>query len=248
VTAPFRACAVVPVYDHAAPLRGVVERLHHDFDVVFVVDDGSGTAVRDVCDALASEGLARIMRHETNRGKGAAVKTGLAEALREGFTHALQVDADGQHDLTRVAAFLEAGRANPDALVLAEPIYDDTAPTARRVARRITTFWVALEVGSRTLVKDAMIGFRLYPVAATLAAGVRGDRMTFDIEIVVRMARAGTPIVNRPVNVRYFRAEDGGVSHIRPWRDNLAFSLMHTRLCIVGCVSAVTRLFVGGRR
>jgi len=112
----------------------------------------------------------------------------------------------------------------------------------------VTNFWVALELGSRTRVRDAMVGFRVYPVTAALAADARGDRMDFDIEIAVRMARAGVPVVNLPVGVRYLSADEGGVSHFRMLRDNLAFCALHTRLCVGGTWGWLRRRLGGGSR
>ncbi len=230
----FRACAVIPAYDNPLTVRAVVEAVRAHLPDVLVVDDGSGLAGRTACAALAAEGLATVLRRERNGGKGAAVKDGLREAAARGFTHAMQVDADGQHDTARIPAFLEAGARQPEALVLSAPVYDASAPPMRVSARRFMAFWVALELGRRDLVADAMVGFRLYPVAAALAAGVRGDRMDFDIEVVVRLVRAGTPVINLPVAVRYPGAAEGGVSHFRPVRDNLSFFPMHARLCTSG--------------
>jgi hypothetical protein len=105
----------------------------------------------------------------------------------------------------------------------------------RLVGRRFTTFWVDLELGGRGRVLDAMIGFRVYPLTAALAVGHTGNRMEFDVEIVVRMVQAGTPTLNLPVGVRYLTPEEGGVSHFRMVRDNLRLSWMHTRLCAAGC-------------
>lgn len=244
----FRACAVVPTLDNPITVRGVVESLRqHGLDVI-LIDDGSGVAGRRACEALAEERLVTLKRLEKNRGKGAAVKAGFQLAAHLGFSHALQVDADAQHDLVRVPAFLDAAREHPDALVLGYPLYDDRAPRVRQVARRFTHFWVALEVADPTAIRDAMIGFRVYPLDATRRIGRTGNRMDFDIEIAVRLVRAGIKTVNLPVRVRYPCAEEGGVSHFRILRDNLRFSWLHTRLCTTGCLSWLTSRVSGGGR
>lgn len=230
MNAPFRLCAVVPTYDNPRTVRDVVTRLREHVADVFVVDDGSGPEGRAACERLQRDGLAQVLHHAHNRGKGAAVKTGLAAAAARGFTHVFQVDADGQHDLASAPAFVAAARARPDALVLGYPIYDDTAPNARKTARKVTKFWVDVETGKGTIT-DALIGCRVYPVAAALASGTRGNRMDFDVEIAVRMARRGVPVVNLPVRVRYLTADEGGISHFRPVRDIVALSWMHSRIC-----------------
>lgn len=233
-TEPFRPCAIVPTYDNPLTVRGVVRRARQHCADVVVVDDGSGEPGRLACEALANEGLAHVTRRARNGGKGAAVKTGFDVARELGFSHAIQIDADGQHDLDRIPVFLQQARERPDALILGYPVYDASAPKGRLMARGITKFWVSLELGSPDVVKDSMVGFRVYPLAAAMAIPVRGNRMDFDVEIAVRMARAGVPVINLPVGVRYLTPEEGGTSHFQTFRDNVRLSWMHTRLCVLG--------------
>ncbi len=223
-----RVCGLVPTLDNPETIRAVALALRQHLDLVIVVDDGSGRAGRDACQALADDGTARVIRHDRNGGKGAAVKTGLAAAHEAGFTHALQVDADGQHDLRDVPQFLAACRERPEALVLGSPRYDGTAPRGRRIGRRVTNFWVRVEAGSA--IDDAMCGFRVYPVTAALRARARGDAMDFDPEIAVRLVWAGLPVINVPTHVRYLDQDEGGVSHFRVFWDNVLISWLHCRL------------------
>lgn len=230
----FRPCVIVPTYDNPLTIRDVVGRARQHCADVIVIDDGSDDPGRLVCEAIADEGLAHVTRRASNGGKGAAVKTGFEVARNLGFSHALQVDADGQHDLSRIPVFLERARERPDALLLGYPIYDASAPKGRLIARRITQFWVSLELGSPETVKDAMVGFRVYPLSTAMETPVHGNRMDFDVEIAVRMARAAVPVINLPVGVRYLSEEEGGTSHFQAFRDNLRLSWMHTRLCVAG--------------
>ena len=225
----FRPCALIPTYDNPRTIRAVVERVRAYLPDVVVVDDGSGPEGAAAVAALGAEGLAQVTRRAQNGGKGAAVKTGFAFAAGLGYTHALQVDADGQHALADIPRFLATGQARPEALVLGAPQYDDSAPRSRRIARKITLFWTDVEAGRGTIT-DPMCGFRVYPLAAALAAPRTGDRMDFDIEIAVRMSWMGVPIVNLPTKVRYLAREEGGVSHFHLLRDNLRIAWMHTRL------------------
>ncbi len=225
-----RACALVPTYDNPETIGAVVDRIRAHLPRVFVVDDGSAAAGRRACETLARGGHADLIRHPENRGKGAAVRTGLAAARAAGFSHAFQIDGDGQHDLAAIPAFLAASRARPEAAILAYPVYEATAPALRTVGRKLTHFWVDIEVGGGRI-HDAMIGFRIYPIEATLAVGTKCERMAFDVEVAVLLAWAGVPIENRPVGVRYLTAAEGGRSHFRMVRDNAALSGLHTRLC-----------------
>lgn len=238
MTAP-RFCALVPTYENPRTIRAVVERLRaHDLPVV-VVDDGSSAEGRAAVEALGREGLAHVVRRERNGGKGAAVKDGFRAAHALGFTHALQVDADGQHALEDVPRFLEAARADPGALVLGSPLFDDDAPRSRVRGRTISRFWCDLETAGRTIA-DPLCGFRVYPVEPALRAGARADRMGFDAEIAVRMVWLGCRTVNLPTRVRYLTAEEGGVSHFRMVRDNVEISWSHTRMCTAAILRVLT--------
>ena len=224
-----RICAVVPTYDNPLTVRRVVEALRAHIADVLVVDDGSAEPGRRAVEALALDGLARVIRRERNGGKGAAVKAGFRAAADLGFTHALQVDADGQHDVDDVPRFLAASRASPTALVLGRPVFDDSAPGIRRRGRLISRFWTDLETGGR-VIEDPLCGFRVYPIDAALRSRTRGDRMDFDAEVAVRMIWLGTPVVNLDTRVRYLPPEEGGVSHFRMFRDNVLISWSHARL------------------
>src|SRR5688572_5662189 len=140
-----KLCAVIPTYDNPATIRSVVERVLEHIPDVIVVDDGSGPEGRTACEAIAAEGLADVVHRAQNGGKGAAVKSGLMRAKERQFTHALQIDADGQHTVEDIPRLLEAMQRDPRALVLAAPRFDDTAPKARLWARQITIFWTNLE-------------------------------------------------------------------------------------------------------
>jgi len=233
-----RTCIVIPTYDNPRTIAAVVDKARAVLHDVIVVDDGSGPEGRAACEAVAASGAAHVHHRQRNGGKGAAVKSGFEVARNLGFTHVLQVDADGQHDLSYCQQFLEASKGQPDALIIAYPQYDESVPAVRRIARKFTQFWVDLEVG-KGVIKDAMIGFRVYPLDAVGRIGPTGDHMDFDIEVAVRLAWSGAPVVNLPVEVRYLSADEGGVSHFQPLWDNLRFSWLHSKLCTLRCVRAV---------
>jgi len=229
MNAPARTCALIPTYDNPLTIAGVVGEVRRHLDDVLVVDDGSHDEARRVLDDLAARALARVIRRDRN---GAAVKTGLRAARELGFTHALQIDADGQHDTADIPKFLARAAERPQAAVLGHPVYDATMPRGRVAAHALTNFMVFVQTGGRVIV-DPQCGFRVYPVEAALEAGARGERMNFDIEIAVRLAWAGVPIVNVPTGVRYLPRAAGGTSHFRPVRDNVAITWMHTRLTFI---------------
>ncbi len=141
----WRCCAIIPSRNHTAVIGEIVRELRgHGLDV-FIVDDGSNEPHRTVLAALHAPAAGiTVYRLAVNRGKGAAVMKGVELATAAGFTHALQIDADGQHDLAQVPALLALGKAHPAALIAGAPVYDQTMPRSRRVGRRITHFWVGI--------------------------------------------------------------------------------------------------------
>ncbi len=233
--AEFRCCAIVPTYDNPDTIRSVVERVRVHLPDVLVVDDGSHAPGREACQSLAQDGLASVFRIEENSGKGAAVKRAFLEAEKAGYTHAFQIDADGQHDLEEIPAFLKAARANPEHAIFGAPVYDDSVPGIRHFGRKLTCFWVNLEVG-RGVIQDAMIGFRIYPIESVRGLALRDDRMSFDVEIAVLLVWAGVKVLNLPVAIRYLSAEQGGLSHFSPFLDNLRLARLHSRLCTAASI------------
>ena len=220
--------ALIPHYNHPSTVGSVAQTLR-DFGLdVLIVDDGSRDDCRPVLQDLHANGI-HVLFRERNGGKGAAVKTGLQYAAQGGYTHVLQVDADGQHHLADTPKFIAAAQRQPENVICGEPQYGDDAPKARLYGRKITDFWNMLHTASRDI-KDGMCGFRLYPVAAAIAV-IReeklGDRMDFDTEILVHLYWRGIKPVWIPTPVRY--AQDG-VSHFRALADNLLISKMHARL------------------
>ncbi len=238
MSAAFRPSILIPTYNNPRTVRDVVERVRSYLSDVIVVDDGSGPEGRNVVAAIGRDGLAHVVHRAVNGGKGAAVKDGFLKAKELGYTHVLQVDADGQHNLADIPTFLEAGQKRPEAAVLAYPIYDRTVPWGRLVGRQITLFWTHFETGGFQI-RDPMCGFRVYPLDRCVGIEC-GNHMDFDIEIAVRMVWAGTPIVNLPTKVRYLSAEEGGVSHFHMFADNFKISLMHTRLAVTAIGRAFT--------
>jgi polyprenyl-phospho-N-acetylgalactosaminyl synthase len=241
-------CAIVPTFCNPVTVRDVVEGIRNYGVPVVLVDDGSAEKGRDVCRELEREGLVTLRRFEVNRGKGAATLEGLRIVRDLGFSHAFQVDADSQHDLTQIPAFLQASRGQPLALVLSYPVYTSAAPRARVWGRLATTFWIAIEVGSAKVIRDALCGFRIYPVQEALLSKSRCQRMCFDPEIAVLLVRRGVPTVNLPVRVTYLSVAEGGVSHYRLFLDNFALGLLHTRLCVLGLVGLISKPFVNYAR
>jgi predicted LPLAT superfamily acyltransferase len=226
----FKLCAVVPSRNHYTALGTVSATLSAHGLKVFIIDDASDEPARSSIAALhAPEQGVEVIRLAENQGKGGAVTAGLRHAFERDFTHAVQVDADGQHDLHKLTELIEAALARPDALISGRPIFDASVPRTRLVSRWLTHVWVWVETLS-TRIRDSMCGFRVYPLASTLAvldSEIVGRRMDFDPEIMVRLFWRGVPVVHVPVMVAY---PEGNTSNFRMLRDNVLITQMHTRL------------------
>jgi glycosyltransferase involved in cell wall biosynthesis len=224
-----RLCAVIPVYNHGATVAAVLRRVAGYGIPCILVDDGSAPGCAAQLDTLAAAGAATLVRRAHNGGKGCAVQDGLKHAYVLGYTHALQVDADGQHALDDIPAFVQASQAHPRALVGGAPTYGADAPRSRIYGRWLTRVWVWINTLS-TAIPDAMCGFRIYPLEPTVALLQRrdpGHRMDFDIAVLVLLYWRGVPMVWRPTRVIY---PAGGISHFQGLRDNARISAMHARL------------------
>ncbi|MBD0270310.1 MAG: glycosyltransferase family 2 protein [Acetobacteraceae bacterium] len=245
-----RHLVLIPSFNTGAKLAETVRAARAQWpDVWVVVDgstDGSGEALR--AEAAGDPGL-RVLALPENRGKGAAVLHGLREATAAGFTHALTMDADGQHPADRIPAFMAASRADPAAMVLGLPVFGPEAPAVRVRGRRVSNWWAGLETGWAGI-GDSLCGFRVYPIAPLLAVmeGTRWmRRFDFDPEAAVRLSWQGVRAVNLPAPVRYLSTAEGGVSHFRYGRDNASLTWMHTRL-VLGALRRLPVLLQRRRR
>ena len=226
----FSPCVLIPCYNHGAMMPRVLARLQPFGLPCIVVDDGSDTSTRQQLERLAAETASlTLIRLPQNAGKGAAVNRGLQAAAEAGFSHAVQVDADGQHAIEDIPQLLALAQTHPEALISGQPIYDDSIPRSRLYGRWITHVWVWIETLSLQL-KDSMCGFRVYPITPTLRLAQRvtlGQRMDFDTEVMVRLYWQGNTSYFVPTRVTY---PPDGLSHFDAFKDNCRISLMHTRL------------------
>ncbi|WP_180045230.1 MULTISPECIES: glycosyltransferase family 2 protein [Acinetobacter] len=221
---------VIPVYNHPHYIQALLEHLNDFALPVIVVNDGSDaecTQLLHILDQQCEHVI--LVEHAMNQGKGQAVMTGLQKAFDLGLSHALQIDADGQHDWQDIAKFLQISQQHPKAMVIGQPIFDDTVPKKRLYGRYATHIWVWINSLSFDI-KDSMCGFRIYPLAATiqiLNTAKFQARMGFDSEILVRLKWENIPFINVPTKVIY---PEQGISHFHVWRDNLGMSQAHSRL------------------
>ena len=224
---------LIPSYNPGPKVYDTVRAARQHWNPVWVVIDGSTDGSELMLQDMATQdpGL-RVIHLPLNQGKGAAVLHGLNLAAAEGYTHALTMDSDGQHPADLVPAFMAESIRQPGAMVLGMPIFDASAPNIRVQGRKLSNWWANLE----TLwagIGDSLFGFRVYPIDP-LRKVMRYQpwmrHFDFDPEAAIRLSWRGVKVVNLPAPVRYFRTDEGGVSHFRYLRDNVLLTWMYTRL------------------
>ncbi len=235
VSASSTHALIIPSYNTGAKVHETVAAARAQWAPVWVVVDGStdGTAAALLRTAEADPHL-HVIVLPRNQGKGSAVLVGLQAAQAAGFTHALTMDADGQHPADLIPRFMAESAAHPDAMVLGQPVFDASAPLLRVRGRKVSNAWTDLETLGAGIA-DSLYGFRVYPVAELINVMRRQPwmrRFDFDTEAVVRLAWRGVAPINLPAPVKYLTQAEGGVSHFRYGRDNVLLTWMHTRLVL----------------
>lgn len=225
-----RYCIIVPNYNHTHNLKELLLKLSEYNLPIVMIDDGSESSAKNVFESVLDVVPdLKLIHHQQNQGKGGAVQTGLMYAHQQGFDFGIQVDADGQHNISDIEQLIALSKKYPKALISGKPVYDESIPKHRYFARFITHFWVYIETLSFSL-KDSMCGFRVYPVADSVKLMKKvnlGKRMDFDTEIMVRLYWQGLEVKFLPTKVIY---PEHGVSHFKALEDNVLISWMHTRL------------------
>ncbi|PMH32968.1 acyltransferase [Vibrio lentus] len=225
----YKACFLIPCFNHGATMPLVVSSLLNFGLPIIIVDDGSELATKQFLTPLAESPNVTLVTLEQNQGKGGAVKAGIKKAQELGFSHSIQIDADGQHDLDALPTLIQASQDKPQRLISGQPVYDESVPKARLYGRYATHIWVWIETLSLSI-KDSMCGFRAYPIDKTQTVLNKydvGSRMDFDIEILVRLYWEGCDIDFVETRVIY---PENGISHFDALWDNVKISWMHTRL------------------
>ena len=224
---------LIPSYNTGSKVLETVRNALVVWQPVWVVVDGSTDGTAEALRALAADDLnLRIFTLPNNQGKGAAVLHGLRAAAAAGYTHVLTMDADGQHPTEKISEFMAMSQQYPDAMVLGKPQFDSSAPALRVRGRKISNWWANVETLGAGI-DDSLFGFRVYPIKPLCLIMERSHwmrRFDFDAEAVVRLCWLGVRPINLPAAVRYFTADEGGVSHFNYWRDNKLLTWMHIRL------------------
>lgn len=228
-SAGFSVVVIAPTYNNGGTLAGVLERIGRLDLPVIVVDDGCTDDTPRILREWEAHGPGRRhLRHGRNLGKAAALRSGFASAIDAGYTHAVTIDTDNQHDPEDIPRLIEAARLQPTALVLGARSTSIAGYPARSLTgRAISNLFIRLESGAH--VRDSQSGLRVYPLGFVKEVNVRAGRYGFETEVLTRAAWSRTPIVEVDIASRYL-PESERVSHFRPVVDTLRAIPMHARL------------------
>ena len=232
----FEAVAIIPTYNNVHTVAGVIEALRPHIAECIVINDGSTDETAQLLGSLPVD----VITVAANRGKGHALRLGFARAIERGFTHAITVDADGQHSAADAASLLEKARREPAALWIGNRVLDAAGaaqPARSKFGARFGAFWYRFH--TRLRIDDTQCGLRAYPLHRIAALRCRGDRYEYEIDVLIRAAWARIPVKQTPVS-RYYLPAAQRVSHFRPIRDFARISLVNSR-------AALTRLLMPWR-
>jgi len=230
----YKKAILIPVYRHGKACEQVVDNLEsfckENQVKIILVDDGNGEETKiHLKNIIEKHGdFVELIANEKNMGKGVAFRNGMMRAEELGFTHVLQLDADGQHDSSRCSFFFEKSMQSPEKMICGYPEFDETAPGHRKGGHRFANTWCAIVTWSGGIV-DSLCGFRIYPVKATcdfLRKGHIDSRMGFDIDILIKLIWRGVKYEFYPVKVTY---PMDGISNFHPFRDNVRISWVFTK-------------------
>ncbi len=227
-----RFCIVIPIYNHDSAVLSVLENLNKFQLPCILINDGSSVECGQNLFRYAQDRAdwVTLINRPENGGKGIAVLDGFKYAIATGFTHAIQIDADGQHNTNDIPMILEMSRNSPNQLIFGKPVYESCAPLSRRYGRYIANFWVWVNTLSFAIA-DGMCGFRLYPLHAVqklLNNDIKLESgMAFDIDIAVRLYWEKFDVINFSTIVTY---PLDGISHFKILNDNWQITKTHTKL------------------
>jgi glycosyltransferase involved in cell wall biosynthesis len=238
---------VMPSYNSGALLESTVRSVlvHTQQPLLVIIDGSDDHSESNIVEMAAGENQLEVILKSRNEGKGAAVRTGLERAKQTEFTHALVMDADGQHPVSEIDTFIAHAELHPESMILGQPVFGDDVPLERLYGRKLSVWMVQLEVMSR-VIGDPLFGFRVYPIDPLLkvmAKPGRSNRYDFDPEVAVRLIWMGIPAFKVNAAVEYIEKEHGGISHFHYLRDNARFVVLHVRLLLQAPFHWISQLF-----
>lgn len=233
------ACVLIPTYNNAGTLADVLQNVLAFTSRVLVVNDGSTDNTSDI---LKNIPQVTAIEYSPNRGKGFALRTGIKEAAQLGFSYAIVMDSDGQHYAKDLPAFLEKLEEVPGAFIVgARNMDQENVPQKSSFGNKFSNFWYWIETGIK--LPDTQSGYRLYPLKALAKKKYITRKYEFEIEVMVRAAWSGVPVIPMPISV-YYPPADERISHFRPFKDFTRISILNTVLVLIAFLYIKPRDFI----
>jgi glycosyltransferase involved in cell wall biosynthesis len=234
-----KACVIIPTYNNAATLAGVIEDAAQYSDHIIVVNDGSTDNTVDIVNNYPA---VQLISYPKNTGKGWALRQAFTYAVEKGYRYAVTIDSDGQHFAKDIPSFINKIEEEPNAIIIGARNMDQASvPGGSSFGNKFSNFWFKAETGISC--PDTQSGFRLYPLKPLKNMNFFTRKYEFEIEVLVRAAWKGVNVVAVPVTVYYAPAAER-VSHFRPYKDFFRISVLNTILVLIGFLYIKPRDFI----
>lgn len=234
-----RACVIIPTYNNAATLAGVIEDVSWYSDHIIVVNDGSTDNTPEIIRTFPA---LQLVSYEKNKGKGWALRQAFNYAIAKGYQYAITIDSDGQHFAKDLPLFLEKIEASPNTLIIgARNMNQESVPGGSSFGNKFSNFWFKVETGISS--PDTQSGYRLYPLEPIKKMSFFTRKYEFEIEVLVRSAWKGVKVESVPVTV-YYAPKEERVSHFRPYKDFFRISILNTVLVLIAFLYIKPRDFI----
>jgi glycosyltransferase involved in cell wall biosynthesis len=235
-----KACVIIPTYNNAATLAGVIEEVARYSEHIIVVNDGSSDNTLDIVQHYPT---VHFISYPKNAGKGWALRKAFAWASAKGYLYAITIDSDGQHFAKDIPAFMNKLEMHPNAIIIgARNMGQASVPGGSSFGNKFSNFWFKVETGITS--PDTQSGYRLYPLEPLKEMRFITRKYEFEIEVLVRAAWNGVEVVSVPVSVYYAPAAER-VSHFRPFKDFFRISVLNTILVLISFLYIKPRDFIG---
>ena len=236
-------CVIVPTYNNINTIERILESLllfSGEQDII-VVNDGSTDRTPYLLLMKYTKRLT-VIDYVINQGKGYALRAGFKQALAMGYKNAITIDSDGQHQVSDIPIFLEAAAKNPGAVIMgSRDMEQEGVPGKSSFGNKFSNFWFKFETGIS--LPDTQTGFRLYPLTEIADLKLYTTKFETEIEVLVRLAWRGVPIIPVKIDVIYDKEER--VTHFRPFKDFARISVLNTVLVILTLFYFLPKRLIG---
>jgi glycosyltransferase involved in cell wall biosynthesis len=231
-------CIIIPTYNNAATLAGVINDVSQYHKDIIVVNDGSTDNTEEIVKSCSN---IQYIGYKKNAGKGWALRKAFEYALSKGYSYAITIDSDGQHFAKDLPAFFARLKQDQNAIIIGSRNMDqDSVPGGSSFGNKFSNFWFKVETGMDC--SDTQSGFRLYPLQQLKNFYFITRKYEFEIEVLVRAAWKGIHVVTVPISV-FYAPKETRVSHFRPYKDFFRISILNTILVIIAFLYIKPRNF-----